>query len=156
MLPLAAFSSRQADHGIAKIAPDRYFHGSEQSDAQDSQRERPRLSGQVAVVRRVATLEPIFWSNDDGTVIVEDWAMRFLDGIQPRLKHWVPLLKPGKQGVLIVPIAPYWFDKNGENVQELNVGTIDKVLDGAPDLILQAVIDIHAYWRARRGQATTH
>jgi uncharacterized protein len=24
-------------------------------------------------------LEPIFWSKDDGTVIVEDWAMGFLD-----------------------------------------------------------------------------
>jgi uncharacterized protein len=101
-------------------------------------------------------LEPIFWSKDDGTVIVEDWAMGFLDGIQLRLKHWVPLLKPGKQGVLIVPIAMYWFDKDGENVHEPNVETIDKVLDDAPDLIRQAVIDIHAYWRARGGQATTH
>jgi uncharacterized protein len=102
------------------------------------------------------SLELIFWSKDDGTVIVEDWALGFLDGIQLRLKHWVPLLKPGKQGVLIVPIAMYWFDKDDENVHELNVGSIDKVLDDAPDLIRQAVIDIHAYWRARRGQATTH
>ena len=27
-LPLPTFSSQQADHGIAKIAPARYFHGS--------------------------------------------------------------------------------------------------------------------------------
>jgi uncharacterized protein len=70
-------------------------------------------------------LEPIFWFKDDGTVIVEDWAMGFLDGIQLRLKHWMPLLKPGKQGVLIVPIAMYWFGKDGENVHEPNVETID-------------------------------
>jgi D-lyxose ketol-isomerase len=68
----------------------------------------------------------------------------------------VPLLKPGKQGVLIVPIAMHWFDKDGENVHEANIGTIDKVLDDAPDLIRQAVIDIHAYWRARGRQPTTH
>jgi uncharacterized protein len=102
------------------------------------------------------SLEPIFWSKDDGAVIVEDWAMGFLDGIQLHLKHLEPLLKPGKQGVLIVPIAMHWFDKDGENVHGPNVETIDKVLDDAPDLIHQAVIDIHAYWRARRGQATTH
>ena len=101
-------------------------------------------------------LEPIFWSKDDGTVIVEDWAMGFLDGIQLRLKQWVPLLKPGKQGGLIVPIAMHWFDKDGENVHEANIGTIDKVLDDAPDLIRQAVIDIHAYWRAGGRQPTTH
>jgi uncharacterized protein len=63
-------------------------------------------------------LEPIFWLKDDGTVIVESWAMGFPDGIQLRLKQWVPLLKPGKQGVLIVPIAMHSFDKDGENVQE--------------------------------------
>jgi uncharacterized protein len=51
------------------------------------------------------SLEPIFWSEGDGAVIVEDWAMGFLDGIQLRLKQWVPLLKPGKPGVLILPIA---------------------------------------------------
>jgi yecA family protein len=67
-------------------------------------------------------LDPIFWSKDDGTVIVEDWAMGFLDGIQLRLKQWVPLLKPDKQGVLIVPIAMHWFDKVGENVPEPNFG----------------------------------
>ena len=102
------------------------------------------------------TLDPIFWSKRDGTVIVEDWAMGFLDGIQLRLQHWVPLLKPGKQGVLIVPIALHWFDRDGENVHEPNVETVDNVPGDTPDLIRQAVIDIHAYWRARRGQATTH
>ncbi len=101
-------------------------------------------------------LEPIFWSNADGTVIVEDWAMGFLDGIQQRLKQWVPLLKPGKQGVLIVPIAMHWFDQEGKNIHETILKNTDQMLDDGPDLIRQAIIDIHAYWRARRGQATTH
>jgi hypothetical protein len=101
-------------------------------------------------------LESIFWSKDDGAVIVEEWTMGFLDGMQLRLKQWVPLLKPVKQGVLIFPIAMHWFDKDGKNVQEPNVDDIDKLLDDAPNLIRRAVINIHAYWRARRGRAMTH
>ena len=66
-------------------------------------------------------LEPIFWSKDDGAVIVEDWAMGFLDEKQLRLKQWVLLLKPGKQGMLIVQIEMHWFDKDGENVHEPNI-----------------------------------
>src|SRR5262249_17815148 len=54
MLPLPTFSSRQADHGIAKIATARYFHGSVacSTDAGGSRSEvagghlRPSLSNQ--------------------------------------------------------------------------------------------------------------
>ena len=60
--------------------------------------------------------------------------MGILDGTQLRLKQWVPLLKPGQRGVLIVPIAMHWFAMDGKNIHELAPDNIDKVLDEASDL----------------------
>jgi uncharacterized protein len=94
-------------------------------------------------------LDPIFWTDRDGTVLPFDWAEGFMTAIGLRVEAWRPLLKSKRNGHLLFPILALCGDQNGESLFELTPEEEDAVMDEAPDMVPACVTAIAAYWRSR-------
>jgi uncharacterized protein len=94
--------------------------------------------------------EPIFWETKNGLVIAGDWAEGFMDAMGLRPVEWAALLNDEKAGLPLVPIIALVGDEQenpilggeAEKQAQLNAET--------SDLIPSCVIQIDAYWKARR------
>ena len=94
-----------------------------------------------------AVVEPVFYEQK-GYVIVSDWAEGFLDGVKLRLPEWSRLIGTG-DNALIIPLAAYWLDDDGEPIIGVDAEVRERIDEEAPELIPDAVIAIHRYWRAQ-------
>ena len=92
-------------------------------------------------------VEPVFYEQK-GTVIVLDWAEGFLDGVKLRLPEWSRLIGTG-DNALIIPLAAYWLDDDGEPIISVDHEVRERIDQEAPELIPEAVIAIYRYWRAQ-------
>ena len=96
-------------------------------------------------------LDPVFWQTDDGLVIAGDWAEGFMDAMSLRPMEWCEMLDDEEFQLPLVPIIALVGDEDGnpiligedEDQTQLNAETAD--------LIPSCVIEIDAYWKARRG-----
>jgi uncharacterized protein len=98
------------------------------------------------------SLEPIFWTDPDGTIIAADWAEGFALGIGLRPKSWDPLFRSKKHGTLFLPILALCSDGDGESALGLNAEAEEEIMADAADLIPDCVIGIAAFWRSRRSR----
>ena len=92
-------------------------------------------------------VEPVFYEQE-GYVIVSDWAEGFLDGVKLRLPEWSKLIGTGDNAMMI-PLAVHWVDGDGEPIISVDDDVRARIDDEAPRLIPDAVIAIYRYWRAR-------
>ena len=91
-------------------------------------------------------VEPVFYEQE-GYVIVSDWAEGFLDGVKLRLPEWSSLIGTGDNAMMI-PLAVHWLDDDGEPVISIDDEVRERIDDEAPELIPDTVIAIHKYWSA--------
>ena len=100
-------------------------------------------------------LDPIFWQTADGTVIAGDWAEGFMDAMRLRPVEWAALLNDEDA---CLPFSPIVALVEAEKVDPVAVGSADRriqILADAANLIPSSVIEIDAYWKARRGSASS-
>lgn len=92
---------------------------------------------------------PIFWTDEMGQPLADDWANGFRRAISLREAEWTPLIRSEEDNVLLAPIAALWdgvLDDDG--VVDPDIAEAAAM---APDLIPAAVIGIFRYWY-RRGR----
>ncbi len=94
-----------------------------------------------------AVVEPVFYQQE-GSVIVSDWAEGFLEGVKLRLPEWSRLIGTG-DNAMIIPLAVYWLDDDGEPIISVDREVRERIDQEAPELIPDAVIAIYRYWRAQ-------
>ncbi len=96
-------------------------------------------------------LDPIFWKTDDGLVIAGDWAEGFVDAMSLRPDEWGELLDDEEAGLPLIPIIALVAEDEAEaSIIRGTDGDLPLRADIA-DLIPSSVIEIDAYWKARRG-----
>src|ERR1051326_2329784 len=66
------------------------------------------------------SLEPIFWTDPDGTIIAADWAEGFAMAMDLRPKSWEPLFQSRKHGSLLIPILALCSNDEGGSALGLN------------------------------------
>lgn len=90
---------------------------------------------------------PIYWEDEDGEVIAEEWAAGFLEAVHLRPKAWDRLLR-SRDRPLIVPILLLATDP-GEWPAELSIDPASQpeFLSGAVENLPICVIGIHDFWK---------
>jgi uncharacterized protein len=104
------------------------------------------------ILRQVedGTFEPILWATSDDTVIASDWAEGFALAIGLRPKAWDPLFKAKDHALALFPILALCGDENGESALGLDAETEEEIMEKAPAVLPEAVMEIAAFWRDRR------
>ena len=98
-------------------------------------------------------LDPIFWQTDDGLVIAGDWAEGFVDAMSLRADDWGRLLDDEEVGLPLIPIVAL-IAEDEAGAPAIRGPDGDLHFSGEiADLIPSCVIEIDAYWKARRGSA---
>ena len=93
---------------------------------------------------------PILWVDADGAEIAADWAEGFALAIGLRPEAWGPLFEAKEDAFLLFPILALCGDENSESALGLDAETEDEVLEEAPAVLPAVVMEIAAFWRARR------
>lgn len=94
-------------------------------------------------------IDPIFWETEDGFVIAGDWAEGFMDAMRLRPEAWTELLDDEKAAISLVPILAFASDED-DPLLALESEERKTLAAQAPDLIPSCVVEIDAYWKARR------
>ena len=91
-------------------------------------------------------VQPIFWTNPSGEVIVGDWAAGFVDAVEMRQTAWEPLFKHRRAKLLLEPLMILGADKEFD--AERDAGDRWKEFYGSkPGGITTCVVGIHNFWR---------
>ena len=101
------------------------------------------------------SFEPIFWAGEEDEVIITDWAAGFLEAFKLRPEAWEILTEDPEAGSLFAAILLIGSDLDERAVEggELSQDEIEQLLEDGPDLIPNAVIGIHDFWKAQRAKA---
>lgn len=103
------------------------------------------------------SFEPIFWAGEEDEVIITDWAAGFLEAFKLRPEAWEILTEDPEAGSLFAAILLIGSDLDERAVEggELSQDEIEQLLEDGPELIPNAVIGIHDFWKAQRAKAGT-
>ena len=101
------------------------------------------------------SFEPIFWAGEEDEVIITDWAAGFLEAFKLRPEAWEILTEDPEAGSLFAAILLIGSDLDERAVEggELSQDEIEQLLEDGPELIPNAVIGIHDFWKAQRAKA---
>lgn len=91
---------------------------------------------------------PIYWENTDGSPIVTDWAVGFLEALALRPEAWEPLINDPEAHVALVPLLLCGRDVDvAEEIEEwFDEETFVAEL---PDMLPVCVFRIHKFWQNR-------
>ena len=96
-------------------------------------------------------IKPIFWETQDGIVIAGDWAEGFLDAMSMRPMEWSEMLDDEEKGLPLIPIIALAGDEQGRGLLGDETESEMQLRAETSDLIPSCVIEIDAFWKARRG-----
>ena len=103
------------------------------------------------VSKGAKAFEPIYWQNQQGEWVADDWAQGFLEAYALRKKSWQPLLDSQEHNHLFMPIAVHMFDKNGKPAFDIeNDERFRDLFNSAPQLIPDCVVGIDRFWKKAR------
>lgn len=109
---------------------------------------RRRLGFIAATLRQdPEAYAPVFWSDEDGGPIADDWAYGFRRAMALREESWMPLLETVDDSILLAPIMALWEDvvpDEGDMDDEM-----DEAIGLAPELIPASVVAIYRFWYRR-------
>jgi uncharacterized protein len=108
-----------------------------------------RRVGQIEALLRQdpEAYAPVFWTDDEGEPIADDWAAGFRRAVGLRQDSWLPLFTEPEENVLVAPIVALWDDVISESDSE--DADIAEAIEMAPPLIPAAVIGIYRFWYRR-------
>jgi uncharacterized protein len=92
---------------------------------------------------------PVFLEDIAGTLIVEDWALGFMQAVALRQEQWKPVLADAEHGMLLIPIAVLagLAEPDTRLDVELPDGFEDSLLENADAVLPGCVRGLYAYWR---------
>ena len=99
-------------------------------------------------------IKPIFWETEDGLAIADDWADGFVEAMRLRPVDWSKLLNDEDARLPLEPIAAIF---EAEKTDPLPVGGANRRIQffmKPANLIPSSVIEIDAFWKARRESAS--
>jgi uncharacterized protein len=104
------------------------------------------------ILRSIHTgdFEPIFWEGPDGEPIATEWADGFVAAVDIDPDAWEALLRSEDESVLLAPIMSLASGEDGRPLLEGLPGDVQGYVAKAIANIPDAVVQIAAFWRARR------
>lgn len=103
---------------------------------------------------RDGTYEPVLWLAPDGAEIAADWAEGFMLAVGLRPEAWKPLYLSRRGGVMMMPILALCGDEDGNSALGLDPELEDELAEQAPELLIDCVAEIAAFWQRRRDRQT--
>ncbi len=95
--------------------------------------------------------QPVFWSNEHGQFIVDDWVAGFTDGMALRPEGWRALLKSREHRDYIAPIAVHFTDAQGNRpLKPEESENVKALIEQAAELIPTGVIGIDRFFKQTR------
>jgi uncharacterized protein len=94
---------------------------------------------------------PVFWEDDDGEPVVEDWAHGFMHAVSLRTEAWEPVLRDEESAVLLIPIGII----AGLAVPDLDPDmrlpddAMEELMEDADMMLAACVVGLRAFWRDR-------
>jgi uncharacterized protein len=95
---------------------------------------------------------PVFWQDQAGNSITEDWAVGFMQAVSLRSEAWEPALFDDETAMLLIPIgiiAGLSEPEIGLNDATLSDEFLDELMERAADLLPGCVLGLRAFWTAR-------
>lgn len=95
-------------------------------------------------------IDPIFWIGPSGRVIIDDWAIGFVEAVRLRATAWEPLLRHREARSLIGPILLLGTEEVEQppvGLHPLSDNEMDELLENGAEIIPDRLIKIRAFWR---------
>jgi uncharacterized protein len=103
---------------------------------------------------------PVFWQDQAGNRITEDWAVGFMQAVAMRSDSWEPALHDDETAVLLIPIgiiAGLAEPAIGLTDADLSEQFLDDLMARAADLLPGCVMGLRAFWLERAAtEAANH
>ncbi len=99
-------------------------------------------------------IKPIFRQTNDGLVIANDWAKGFVEAMKLRPGDWSEILNDEDAILPLVPIVALFEAENSDPVPVSGADRRTQFFVKPANLIPSSVIEIDAFWKARRGSAS--
>ena len=99
---------------------------------------------------------PLFWEDQAGNRITEDWAVGFMQAVALRPEAWEAALQDEDTAVLLIPIgiiAGVAQPEVAVNDSSFPEGFIEELLEEAPEVLPGCVVGLRAFW-VERGEGT--
>jgi uncharacterized protein len=101
---------------------------------------------------------PVFWQDQAGNSITEDWAVGFMQAVALRSEAWEAVLFDDESAMLLISIgilAGMSHPELGLDDAKLPEAFLDELMERAPDLLPDCVLGLRAFWlgRVEPGQA---
>ncbi len=97
---------------------------------------------------------PVFWQDQAGNAITEDWAVGFMQAVALRSDAWEPALQDDETAMLLIPIgiiAGQAEPEIGLHDATLSDEFLDELMERAADLLPACVLGLRAFWMDRAG-----
>jgi uncharacterized protein len=92
--------------------------------------------------------QPVFWRDEHGRIIVDDWVEGFMDGMALRPEGWRTLLKSREHRHYIAPIAVRFRDAQGNRALKTEESeNVKALIEQAAELIPAGVIGIDRFFK---------
>ncbi len=94
----------------------------------------------------------MFWQDQAGNSITEDWAVGFMQAVALRSDAWEPALFDDETAMLLIPIgiiAGLSEPEIGLNDATLPEEFLDELVERAADLLPGCVLGLRAFWMER-------
>jgi uncharacterized protein len=95
---------------------------------------------------------PVFWQDQAGNSITEDWAVGFMQAVALRSDAWEPALFDDETAMLLIPIgiiAGLSEPEIGLNDASLPDEFLDELMERAADLLPDCVVGLRTFWQDR-------
>jgi len=92
---------------------------------------------------------PLFWEDQAGNRITEDWAVGFMQAVALRPDAWEAALRDEETAVLLIPIgiiAGVAEPEVAVTDASFPEGFLDELLEDAPDMLPGCVVALRAFW----------
>ena len=102
---------------------------------------------------------PVFWQDQAGNSITEDWAVGFMQAVALRSDAWEPALFDDETAMLLIPIgviAGMSEPEIGLNDATLSDEFLDELMERAADLLPGCVMGLRTFWTEHAGDAAGH
>jgi len=102
-----------------------------------------------------AMYAPVFWQDQGGNCIVEDWAVGFMQAVALRSDAWEPVLLDDESSMLLIPIgviAGMAEPDVGLNDITLPDDFLDDLMEKADSVLPACVLGLREFWQDRAAE----
>jgi len=101
---------------------------------------------------------PIFWQDESGTTVAEDWAAGFMQAVSLRSQAWQPALADEDASMLLIPIASLagmTLPEAERGGQAMTDDALDGLVEDAEQVLPVCVLGLRRFWQERAASGGT-